>query len=260
MEPKVVVITGASSGIGAGLAKHLGKTGHRVVGSARSEEPLRAVMREAASDAHAVIADMTRRVDVERLRDEAIRTFGHVDVWVNNVGHGITRRVLELTDEDVDSMIADNVKTALYGMQAIVPHFQERGEGHVVNVSSMLGRVPMAPFRSAYSASKAALNILTSNLRMDLRDTHPNVKVSLVMPGMVSTDFAKNALGGSAPTPPPGAPIQTPEEVVDAIAALLDSPVAELYTTPGFAAMARKYYDDVGAFEAAMPGLGKPRA
>ena len=258
MEPKVVVITGASSGIGAGLAKHLGKHGHHVVGAARNEEPLRSVMREAAHDAHAVIADMTRRIDVERLRDEAVRTFGRVDVWVNNVGHGITRRVLDLTDEDVDTMIADNVKTALYGMQAIVPYFQELGAGHVINISSMLGRVPMAPFRSAYSASKAALNILTSNLRMDLRDTHPNVKVSLVMPGMVSTNFAKNALGGAAPPPPPGAPVQTPEEVVHAIAALLESPAAELYTTPGFGAMAHKYYEDVGVFEAAMPGFARP--
>jgi short-subunit dehydrogenase len=227
------------------------------VGAARSDEALRAAMREAASDAHAVIADMTKRVDVERVRDEALRTFGHVDVWVNNVGHGITRSVLELTDDDVDTMVTDNVKSALYGMQAIVPHFQERGEGHLVNVSSMLGRVPMAPFRSAYSASKAALNILTSNLRMDLRDTHPNVKVSLVMPGMVSTDFGKNALGGSPP-PVAGAPRQTPEEVASAIAALLDSRDAELYTTPGFAMMARKYYEDVGAFEAAMPAFGKP--
>jgi short-subunit dehydrogenase len=116
----------------------------------------------------------------------------------------------------------------------------------------------MAPFRSAYSASKAALNVLTSNLRMDLRDTHPNVKVSLVMPGMVSTDFGKNAVGGSPP-PPPGAPIQTAEEVARAIASLLESREAELYTTPGFAAMARTYYEDVGAFEAAMPAFGKPR-
>src|SRR3954469_20448929 len=127
MEPRVVVITGASAGIGAALARQLGKAGHRVVGTARSEESLRTVMREAAHDAHAVIADMTRRVDMERVRDEAIRTFGHVDVWVNNVGHGITRRVLELTDDGVDTMMTDNLKSALYGMQAIVPHFQERG-------------------------------------------------------------------------------------------------------------------------------------
>jgi short-subunit dehydrogenase len=258
MDPKVVVITGASAGIGAALAKLLGQKGHHVAGAARSAEPLRAAMREAAMDAHAVVADVTKRVDVERVRDEAVRTFGHVDVWVNNAGRGIARSVLELSDADVDEMLTVNLKSALYGMQAIVPHFMERGQGHLVNVSSMLGRVPMAPFRSAYSASKAALNILTSNLRMDLRGTHPAVNVSLVMPGPVSTEFAKNALGGT-PFIPAGVVMQTAEEVAAAIVTVIEQPVPELYTSPALAAMARRYYEDVGAFEAAMPSFGKPK-
>jgi short-subunit dehydrogenase len=258
MDPKVVVITGASGGIGAELARQLGRKGHHVVGAARGEEALRTVMRESASDARAVVADVTKRVEVERVRDEAIRTFGKIDVWVNNVGRGITRRVLDLTDDDIDQMVTANLKSALYGMQAVVPHFQERGEGHLINVSSMLGRVPMAPFRSAYSASKAALNTLTSNLRMDLRATHPEVTISLVMPGIVSTDFAKNALGGSPPMPP-NVPTQTAEEVAAVILALIDRPVPEVYSTPALAATARKYYEDVAAFEAAMPAFGPPR-
>ncbi len=259
MDAKVIVITGASAGIGAELAKLLGKKGHHVVGAARSGDALRTVMRESAHDAHAVVADVTKRVDVERIRDEAIRTFGHIDVWVNNAGRGIVRSVLDLTDDDIDEMFSVNLKSALYGMQAIVPHFQERGEGHVVNVSSMLGRVPMAPFRSAYSASKAALNILTSNLRMHLRGSHPKVSVSLVMPGPVSTDFSKNAIGG-APGNPHGLVMQTGEEVAAIIAAVIESPVAETYTTPALAALARKYYEDVGAFESAMPVFGRPAA
>jgi short-subunit dehydrogenase len=259
MEAKVVVITGASAGIGAELAKQLGKRGHRIVGAARNAEALRTTMREASDEAHAVVADVTERADVERVRDEAIRTFGQVDVWVNNAGRGIARSVLELTDADVDEMFSVNLKSALYGMQAIVPHFRERGQGHLVNVSSMLGRVPMAPFRSAYSASKAALNILTSNLRMDLRGTHPGVHVSLVMPGPVSTEFAKNALGGT-PYLPAGIAMQTGAEVAAAIAGVIEKPVAELYTTPALAATARKYYEDVGAFEAGMPSFGKPKS
>jgi short-subunit dehydrogenase len=254
MDAKVVVITGASGGIGAELARQLGKKGHHVVGAARGEEALRTVMRETASDAHAVIADVTKRTEVERVRDEAIRTFGHVDVWINNAGQGMTRRVLELSDSDIDQMISVNVKSALYGMQAIVPHFQERGEGHLINVSSMLGRVPLAPFRAAYSASKAALNILTSNLRMDLRASHPKVNVSLVLPGLVSTDFARNAVGGLPPMPA-GVPSQTAEEAAAAIVALVEQPVAEIYTNPALAGTARQYYEDVGAFEAAMPAF-----
>jgi NADP-dependent 3-hydroxy acid dehydrogenase YdfG len=251
-ERKVVVITGASGGIGAALARRLGGQGHALVLAARQMDALEAVAREAAPDALAVAADVTRRADVERLRDEALREFGRVDVWVNNAGRGISRPVLELTDDDVDEMVSVNVKSALYGMQAIVPHFVERGAGHLINVSSFLGRVPMASVRSVYSAAKAALNSLTANLRMDLRQTAPGVHVSLVMPGLVATDFAANARGGvpghtAAPVTPMG--IQTPEEVADAIAGLVARPRAELYTNPASPDIARRYYDDVEAFE-----------
>lgn len=255
-ERKVVVITGASGGIGAALARRLGADGHALVLAARRADALEAVAREASADAVAVPADVTRRADVERIRDEALRAFGRVDAWVNNAGRGISRPVLELTDDDVDEMMSVNVKSALYGMQAIVPHFVERGSGHLINVSSFLGRVPMASLRSVYSAAKAALNSLTANLRMDLRQTAPGVRVSLVMPGLVSTEFATNARGGvRGPTAPASAAmgVQTPEEVADAIAGLIAEPRAELYTNPASAGIARRYYEDVEAFEAGMP-------
>ena len=133
-----------------------------------------------------VPTDVTRRADVERLRDRAIEAFGHVDVWVNNAGRGITKPVLELTDDELDQMMTVNVKSALYGMQAIVPHFIARGRGQIVNVSSFLSRVPFATFRSAYNAAKAALNALTANARVDLARAHPGIHVTLVMPGLVS--------------------------------------------------------------------------
>ena len=91
-------------------------------------------------------------------------------------------RCLDLTDEDFDLMMTINTKSALYGMQAIVPYFKEHGTGHLINISSALGRIPFASYRSAYSASKAALNSLTANLRMDLRATYPNIHISVVMP------------------------------------------------------------------------------
>ncbi|MDB4948619.1 MAG: short-chain dehydrogenase/reductase [Gemmatimonadetes bacterium] len=156
-ERKVVVITGGSGGIGAEVARRLGARGHALVLAARRQDALKAVADGIGGDVHTVVADVTDRAQVERIRDEALRRFGRVDVWINNAGRGIARTVLELTDADVDDMIATNVKSALYGMQAIVPHFQQRGRGHLINVSSFLGRVPMASIRSAYSASKAAL-------------------------------------------------------------------------------------------------------
>src|SRR5947209_1775591 len=195
-ERPVTVITGASSGIGAALAKRLGRQGHRLVLGARRADALRAVASE-CRDARAVVVDVTRRKDVERLRDEALSAFGAVDVWMNNAGRGINAPVLELTDEQFDEMMAVNVKSALYGMQSVIPHFKQRARGHLINVSSFLSRVPVATYRSAYNAAKAALNALTANLRMDLRREFPEIHVSLVMPGMVTTEFAHNALGGT---------------------------------------------------------------
>jgi len=244
---KTIVITGASAGIGAALARHLGRQGHQLVLAARRGPELECVAAECGTAPEVVVADVRRRADVERLRDAALRRFGRVDVWVNNAGRGITRAVLDLSDEDVDEMMAVNVKSALYGMQAIVPYFQERGEGHLINVSSFLGRVPFVAFRSAYNAAKHALNALTANLRMDLRNSHHGIHVSLVLPAVVRTEFAANALGGMVPGG--GPPGQTAEEVAAVIAELIDNPVAEVYTNPASAETARRYYQDVEAFE-----------
>jgi short-subunit dehydrogenase len=251
---KVVVITGASAGIGAALARELGRRGDSLVLAARSVDALQRVASEITSPTHIVTADVTRRGDLERVRDEALTTFGQVDVWVNNAGRGILRPVLDLTDDDVDEMMAVNVKSALYGMQAITPHFVERGRGHIINISSFLGRVPVATPRSAYNAAKAALNALTANLRVDLKRTHPGVDVSLVMPGLVTTDFAKNARGstGAMPAAAIGSPMkpQTPEEVAAIVAGVIDRPVAEVYTDPASPALAARYFEDVERFEA----------
>jgi len=261
MTVKVIVITGASSGIGAELARQLARRGDKVVLAARNQDNLNQVAAQCGPESRAVVTDVTRRAEVEHLRDTALEAFGVVDVWVNNAGRGIGRPVLDLTDEDFDQMMAVNTKSALYGMQAIVPYFKTRGEGHLINVSSALGRVPFAGYRSAYSASKAALNSLTTNLRMDLRREYPGVHVSLVMPPAVSSEFAKNALHGT-PAPAggpsmaagarPGGPMQTPEQTAAAMVDLIDHPRPELYTNPGQAEMVALYYTDIAAFEEKM--------
>ncbi|MEI8255761.1 MAG: SDR family oxidoreductase, partial [Deltaproteobacteria bacterium] len=227
---RVVVITGASAGIGVALAERLAARGARVVLAARGEEALLAIVKRIGEDrALAVTADVTRRADVARIVESALARFGQIDVWVNNAGRGITRAVADLTDEDLDEMFLVNVKSALYGVQAVLPHFRERGRGHIVNVSSMLGRIPFVSGRAAYSASKHALNALTANLRMDLRAQHPGIHVTLVLPGVVATGFGSNALhGGMDSRKMPGA--QPVEEVADAIIAGIETPRAEVYT------------------------------
>lgn len=225
---RVVVVTGASSGIGAALARELDARGARLVLAARSAAALEAVA-ASCRDAVAVPTDMTVRGDVEHLLRVAVAHFGRVDVWVNNAGRGISRSVLELSDDDVAEMVRTNVTSALYGMQAVVPVLVAQGEGVVANVSSMLGRVPFATVRSAYSASKAALNSLTESLRLDLAREHPGIRVVLVLPGVVATDFGLNALGGGADSRAmPGA--QDVEDAARVIAdGLLEGPV-DLYT------------------------------
>ena len=259
MERKVVVITGASSGIGAALARQLGRRGDSLALGARRGDLLREVAEESGTDALAVVTDVTRRADVGRLRDDAIKRFGHVDVWVNNAGRGFTKRVEDLTDDDVRMVFEVVTMSVLYGVQAILPHFKGRGEGHIVNVSSFLGRVPLLSYRSIYSASKSAVNVLSANLRMDLMAEYPNIHVSVVMPGIVDTPYhvvagpglSVRAGGYLGPTR-----VESAEEVAAKIVDVIDHPVAETYTSPSSAETVGTYFKDVGAFEAE---LGKRR-
>lgn len=232
MSTKSVVITGASGGIGAALAAHLTAAGMSVTLVARRADALAAVVNACGPNAHGVVADVTSRSEVQRVVREAIARFGDVDVWVNNVGQGITRMPTALTDDDLDETMRVNVKSALYGMQEILPHFEERGAGHIVNVSSMLGRTPMATMRSAYCGAKHFLNALTATFRDELRASHPGIAVSLVSPGIVRTDFGLNALHGG-PDSRSFAESQSAEEVAAVIAGVIESRAPDVYTVPG---------------------------
>jgi NADP-dependent 3-hydroxy acid dehydrogenase YdfG len=247
---RVVVVTGASGGIGAALCERVAKDGARVALAARREAELAKVAARCGDGALAVVTDVTRRGEIERLLDATLSRFGHIDVWVNNAGRGITRPVSELTDDDFDEMMRVNVKSALYGMQTVLPHFKTRGRGHLINVSSMLGRLPMVVVRSAYNASKHALNALTANLRMELAQDFPDIQVSTVMPGVVATEFGANALhGGMDSRRIPGA--QSAEEIAAVIADLIDHPRADVYTRPGAREAVARYYaaEDMAAIE-----------
>jgi NADP-dependent 3-hydroxy acid dehydrogenase YdfG len=256
MNRKVIVITGASGGIGAALAKQLGTWGHQVVIAARRKTELRQVAEQAGAKALSVVTDVTLRKDMEHLRDIAIKNFGYIDVWINNAGRGTAKRVMELTDGDFDELINVNLKSVFYGMQTIIPHFQQRGKGHLINISSFLGRVPYLPFTSIYSAAKSAVNALTGNLRTDLKEAYPDIHVSLVMPGIVSTEFSRHAIGAKPSAHPDRRKIrensQSADEVANIITSLIEKPVDEIYSNPGLANLARLYYTDKAAFEEKM--------
>ncbi len=247
-----VVITGASSGIGAALAKTLSGEGHKVTLAARREGKLHATARECNGKATVVPTDVTVRAQVEALRDKAIAAMGHIDVWVNNAGRGIGRKVQDLTEDELDDMIRINCKAALYGMQAVLPHFLQRKGGHIINVSSVLARVPVASSRSAYSAAAAALAALTANLRMDMTAQCRDVRVSLVLPGHVGETGFFDAVLGSKLAPAGKLPVQTAEDIADIIGGIIEQPRAEVYTSPVLRGLLRQYQADLESFEVAM--------
>jgi NADP-dependent 3-hydroxy acid dehydrogenase YdfG len=256
MKDQVIVITGASAGIGEAFAAEAVHRGARVVLAARraAELDLLAHRLGGTTVALAVPMDVTRRADNEQLRDRALAQFGHIDVWINNAGRGISKLVSELEDADIDEMMSVNVKSVLYGIQAVLPHFRERKRGHIITISSGLSRFPFAAQRSAYSAAKGAVNMLMASLRMELRGPFPDIKCTTVLPGVVATEFGKNARhGGVDNARLPGA--QPVDEVARVIADVIEHPRAEIYTRPQMLELAARYFaaEDVAAVEGQPP-------
>ena len=188
-EGKVVVITGASSGIGESTALRLAADGARVVLGARREDPLRRLAeRIGAAGGKAVftVTDVRRRGDLDRLVDTARHAFGHVDVLVNNAGVMPISPLADLQVQEWDDMIDVNIRGVLHGIAAVLPVFLEQGSGHVVNLSSTAA-LQTAPAMAVYSATKQAVAAISAGLRLECGDT---VRVTVVSPGMTDTNFA----------------------------------------------------------------------
>jgi len=255
MKDKVIVITGASAGIGAATAEEVARRGCRgVVLASRRMDELQKVAGRLSGAGITMRVDVTRREDNEKLLEVATMKFGSVDVWINNAGRAISRMVSQLTDEDLDEMVAVNVKSVVYGIQAVLPHFKSQKHGHIMTISSGLSRFPFAPQRSAYSASKAAVNLLMASLRVELRDEYPEIHTTTVLPGVVATDFGLNALHGGVDNRrlPNAQPV---EEVAKVIADAIEHPVAEVYTRPQMRELAARYFaaEDVSEIERQPP-------
>ncbi|WP_126978406.1 SDR family oxidoreductase [Frigidibacter oleivorans] len=197
IEGKVVAITGASSGIGRATAKLLAGRGARVVLGARRESMLQALEDEitAAGGAAAVrTIDVRNRGDLEALVATATDVFGRLDVIVNCAGIGPISRFDALKVEDWDAMIDVNLRGTLYGIAAALPVFQRQNSGHVVNVISTAG-IAITPTMGVYAATKNAVRTATEALR---QEAGPNLRVTEVSPGMISTDFIEGITDASA--------------------------------------------------------------
>ncbi len=193
IEGKVVLITGASQGIGAACAAEFARAGARLSLAARSEDGLRAA---GGPDALTTSADLTTEEGRRRVVDRTMERYGAIDILINNAGLGLYRPSWDTPMDEVRRLMELNFFTVVGMTQLAVPHMRAQHSGMVVNVGSIAGKMTL-PWLTIYSASKYALGSLTEGLRMELRGD--GIRAMLVCPGYVLTGFQKNVIAGQAP-------------------------------------------------------------
>jgi NADP-dependent 3-hydroxy acid dehydrogenase YdfG len=222
---RVVVITGASSGIGEATARLAHSRGAHVVLAARREDRLAALEKE-LDGSLAVTADVTDAADRRRIVEAALERFGRVDVLVNNAGRGLHLPLAEVDPDDYAAILDLNVGSALAMMQAVVPPMRERGEGAIVNISSGTSR-RVIPGLGAYAATKSALNMLSSVARAEWADD--GIVVSTVLPTYTESEFHDVLQAGADRFRGPGAGAgDTAEHVAEEILRAVETGVAEI--------------------------------
>lgn len=196
LQGKVIVITGASAGIGKALATECAKHGASVVLAARRKERLDTITADIQKDggkALAVETDVSKESDVKRMVNAAVKHFGRIDVLVNNAGFSVYAEVMDLPPKVVRAIFDVNFFGLYYGCRAVVPEMKKRGGGHIINISSIVGLVPI-PVNGPYCATKFAVNALSDVLHMEL--AQHNITVSTILPGPVDTEFGEVASEG----------------------------------------------------------------
>lgn len=190
IEGKVVVITGASSGLGEATARLLSAEGASVVLGARRAERIQSLAQEltgsGAKKAFAVTTDVTQFDQVKKLVDAAVETYGRVDVMLNNAGLMPHSPLERLKVEDWEQMIDVNIKGVLYGIAAALPHMKEQKSGHFINVSSVAGHKVRAG-GVVYAATKHAVRVISEGLRMEVKPY--NIRTTVISPGAVATEL-----------------------------------------------------------------------
>ncbi|NHN57893.1 MULTISPECIES: SDR family oxidoreductase [Halorussus] len=239
VEDQVIVITGASSGIGLTTARMAADRGARVVLAARSEDALReleAEIERTGGDATYVVADVSDRDDVRRIAEEAVDAYGGFDTWVNVAGAFLYGKLEDTPVEDMREQFETNVWGLLYGSLEAADHLKERG-GAIINIGSVATDEAI-PLQGSYSASKHAVKGFTDALRMELENDGAPVSVTLVKPASIDTpyaDHAKNYMDEDATLPPP---LYAPETVARAILDAAERPQRDVYVGGGARGMA----------------------
>jgi short-subunit dehydrogenase len=195
---RVVILTGASQGIGRATAYVLAEAGCRLALAARRVEPLQTLVDELTTAGHQAVAipvDMGDTAQAATLAQKSVEAFGQIDVVINNAGVGVRDRVLDLDEAEARRAMAVNYFGPVALIQAAIPHLKTNPEGGlIINISSIVGRRAM-PGIAGYCASKAALEKMAESLRLELKVD--NIRVSTVYPGVTATKFNDNSLGSS---------------------------------------------------------------
>ena len=218
LSEQVIVITGASSGIGLATARAAAARGAKVMLASRNGEALADIahdIQERGGEAQFVVTDVTSRDDLETLAAETIRAYGGFDTWVNDAGLSIFGRLDEIADEDHRQLFEVNFWGVVYGSTVALRHLRTRG-GALINLGSVASDMAL-PIQGMYSASKHAIKGFTDALRMELASEHAPVTVTLIKPASINTPFpqhAKNTMDRQAKLPPP---VYDPRDVADAI-------------------------------------------
>jgi short-subunit dehydrogenase len=193
---KIAVVTGASMGIGEGIAKMFADQGASVVLLSRDvgrAEAARARVGHVERTL-ALSCDVRNREQIDRVIGLTLQHFGRIDIWVNNAGHGLIDSVAQMDMAACHDLFETNLFGTLSAMQAVIPVMKAQASGTIINISSVAGHIPL-PYSAAYSGSKFAMNAMGKAARIELRKR--NVNVLTVCPGYVQTEFSANAVRGS---------------------------------------------------------------
>ena len=282
LKGKCAIITGASAGFGAALARRLAREEMHLVLAARRIERLEQLARELESGSACRIlpvrCDVSRSDEGEALIRRAVEWSGQIDVLVNNAGRGHFAPLEETTDETIQSMFAVNVFSLWHTTRPVLRHMKVRGSGHIINIASIAGKIGL-PYNSAYVAAKHAVVGFTHALRTELMET--GIHATVVCPGGVLTDWAETTEGGpilelfsrSGPAIkaiarernlplPPMQGVMSADAVAEKIVDCLHHPSAEIFTHDGsreFAALAAQNREEAERYQLAV-ALGERKA
>lgn len=240
LKDQVVVITGASSGIGRETALQFAKEGASVVLAARNEEALAEVagqVRERGGQALVVITDVALWEQVARLASEAAARFGRIDTWVNNAGISEYATLEDIPIRDMERIIRVNLLGTMYGVKAALPFLKAQGAGTIINVGSGLG-VRSIPLQGTYCASKAGVKGFTEALRMELAHDHPDIHATLILPAAINTPFYDNARSRMGVHPKAMPPVYEAGTVAEAIVSAAARPRRDVYVGSASKALA----------------------